>query len=266
MKPSHKALLAALSFLAFPAHCAQADDGILFYHGEPELLRGGGTIRMTQEFVRAKIYKDKAKVYCRFWLHNDGKAKTVRVGFPDGSDHDREYTDEPEKLEPVLEKFRSTVNGRPVRVRLVRTDLRKHDFGFFHVKSVRFGLGETKVVEDWYELPLDSGATNSGNVYIHSFMYPMFSGASWKGKIGQATVQIDFMKGSVSRPRLRKIGTEDSPYSYRDWGELPKSTVYWRGFTKPRAQGRSVTFRRRHFEPGRADDVELYFGPMKPDW
>src|SRR5262245_40040401 len=86
-----------IASIIFPI-AATADDGILYYHGEPELLRNGGTIRMTQEFVRAKIYKDIAKVYCRFWLHNDGKAKTVRIGFPDGSDHDYEVLENPGEI------------------------------------------------------------------------------------------------------------------------------------------------------------------------
>ena len=67
---------------------------VYYFAPQDAKLRNVERVRMKayrvdlEEFVRAKIYKDMAKVYCRFWLHNGGRAKTVRMGFPDGTSHD----------------------------------------------------------------------------------------------------------------------------------------------------------------------------------
>ena len=109
-------LLVALLFVPALAH---ADDGILYFAGPPALMKSGAKIRMVSEFVLAKVRSTDAEVYCRFVLRNEGGATTARIGFPDGSDHDKEEDNDDK---PQLKRFRSVVDGKPVRLSIQKTD------------------------------------------------------------------------------------------------------------------------------------------------
>lgn len=266
---SWRFLLIAVS-VAFAWSCtlpADADDGILYYHGGPQLMKGGANIRMVQEFVRAKVGMKTAKVYCRFVFRNEGPATTARIGFPDGNEQDREHIDDPIVLKPGLRGFRSCVDNRPVTVRVERADLRKSEFAFFHVKNVRFGRNQTRVIEDWYETPLNvsnawSNADSPNAPYplweSRSFSYTMSSGASWKGNIGKATVQVDFESANLRSPNLAPFNIVE--HKSIPWNDLPKSRIYWQGFSKPTVRRGGVVFYRRNFEPVVADDIFIVFG------
>ncbi|MBS1717898.1 MAG: hypothetical protein JSS72_09230 [Armatimonadetes bacterium] len=263
MKTLTVALLLAL------AACMVADDGVLYEFGAPRLMKGHPSIRMVQEFVRAKVLPPNkhhrkefawpsAKVYCRFVFRNDGPATTVKIGFPDICTNREE-----EDTTPDLMNFHSEVDGQPVGIRYESGE----SIQGFHVKHVHFGRHQTRVIEDWYEAPLSGGATNThikdDLMHIRQFHYVMFSGGSWKGPIGRATVVIDFLgfgsKTLSLRPASEFSRDESGAFGYEHWDQINPSTLVWAGFAKPKLKGHRIEFRRTNFKPTEADDIDLFF-------
>lgn len=238
---------------------ARADDGVLYERGGPRLMKGNGTIRMVQEFVRAKVGTVAAKFYCRFVLKNEGPGTVARIAFPDGAMPDDDPDASPSA---VLKHFRSCVDGAPVRTETRRADA-KESFQLFHMKTVRFSRHQTRVVEDWYESPLDDGATSTFNWYVRGLRYVMSSGGSWKGKIDKATVQIEFLTRRLVNPHPEPLDEIGDEYGFRHWDRVPRNYVYWGGFAQPYRQGRSLIFRRRNFKPDENSNIHLAFGARK---
>jgi hypothetical protein len=246
--------------LALAPVFAHADDGILYIAGPPELMKSGAKIRMVSEFVLAKVRSTHAKVYCRFVLRNEGGATTARIGFPDGSDHDKEGDDPDDK--PLLKKFRSVVDGKPVRLSIQKSGS-EDPFAFYHVKNVRFAAHQTLVIEDWYEQPLDEGATDSAT-YIKSFSYTMVSGASWKGLIHKAEVKVCFTNPILKKPAPVELDNCGEVYGMKNLKRMPKNRVFYSGFSKAAVIPHGVVFRARNLKPVQQSNIQVAFGPMKP--
>jgi hypothetical protein len=141
------------------------------------------------------------------------------------------------------------------------------------VKRVSFGPGQTRVIEDWYEQDHSGGLTS---VVLHGygpkgdaalfgscsrFNYIMHSGATWKGNIDEAKVQIEFEEPKFEH--LHAVPTDK-------WKAPPKgvpiksflaSRVMWSGFAYPTVDGNRLTFARKDFKPTKRSDVQLEF-----DW
>jgi hypothetical protein len=234
---------------------ARADDGVLYFHGPPKLLKGGSHIRMVQEYVLAKIGETKADVYCRFVFHNMGGPSVVRVGFPDGV----ENHEEDGNLKPAFKQFHSSVDGHAVATKMVKTPA-DESYGFFYEKVIRFGKGQTRVVEDWYKTPLDDGATSSPYYYVRGFTYVMASGGSWDGKIGSATVKIQLLSKKLQHPHPVPIEQIGNAIDYQGWASIPKHFVFYSGFAKPTHAGNTLVFYRRRFKPTVVADIKLAFG------
>ena len=98
-----------------------ADDGYVSVAGEGgslRLARGKPTaIRMARETVRMDIYPSYYDVTARFIFHNTGRARTVRMGFPESGEASNAG---PQKSQG-FRRFITTVDGQRVRVHRVVT-------------------------------------------------------------------------------------------------------------------------------------------------
>jgi len=264
-------ILLVIAILTLPIG-ALADDGVLYYYGAPRLMHGESRIRMVSEVVSARVYRDHADVHCRFEFQNDGAATMARIGFPDGNDHDFE-DDEPPTAH--LKNFRSTVDGKPDALKIeINASPKSGPFHVFHVKSVRFALGQKHVIEDWYRAPLSGGGTNSivtsphggqENLYVSQFTYIMASGGSWHGNIGGAVLQVEFMEKNFQNLRLVNQKAIGNPINSTTLARLTGNNVIWSGFVTPTASGNRLTFKRQNFKPTAKDDVSLTFDWLRFD-
>ncbi len=242
---------------------ALADDGALFDLGAPRMMHGESSIRMVREYVHATTHRDYSHVYCRFVFKNEGPAANVRIGFPDGNEQGFEEGNE---RYPAFSHFVSTVDGRVVRTRVEITKT-EQIAPTFHVKTVRFAKGQTRVIEDWYDCPFGGGATSTKPAvdkeifYNSCFQYTMESGASWKGTIGSAVVEVEFLAKALSQPKLIPNSESINPRETTRIGPIPKNWVAWSAFAIPHLRGRVVRFSRRNFKPTKNDNVVLWF-----DW
>lgn len=269
MKRSTEALI-VLSVLT-TSTCAFADDGILYTSGAPRLMHGESNIRMIRERVTANVYRKYSDVHCRFVFKNEGPATDARIGFPDGPEIGFEVGDKPYYS---LENFRSAVDGQSVIPKIEVTGV-KPEGGYvadykapvYHVKTVHFAKGQTRVVEDWYRSRHSGGATNSktkkgdDNLYVSQFTYVMASGGSWKGNISEAIVDVSFMEKPLRDIRTIAESQFGDVTESINLGSLPKNRVIWSGFIQPRAKGNRVIFERHNFKPTAKDNITLTF-----DW
>lgn len=178
------------------------DDGSVHESGAPRLMSGHPTVRMLAEHVHIRIGRRSQSADCWFAFNNEGPACEVRMGFPDFGYGAFQTEFELEKYlakkrgEPApvfcaLENFRSWVDGVEAKVSLVPDP---DETGSWHTKRVRFEKGPTRYVKVSYVSLLSGGAAKSVP-YISEANYLMFSGASWKGPIGQADVVFEFKDG-----------------------------------------------------------------------
>lgn len=218
-------LIVAVSFLLCGPKARANEAHLTIKGGSPKYRRGREHphIQLISERVRATIYpprrgkKDfKARVACAFVFKNhSNRPVKVTMGFPE---HGRGGL----RLKDVLlRKFRSTVDGKRVRVRRKvvraaspyrrsralhrsrpRSRPRSSSFGVgnfptpemgnvlraFHVKKVRFGPGQVRTVRVRYWQKLSF----VGNRTSFSFDYILTTGATWKGKIERAQVRVEF--------------------------------------------------------------------------
>ncbi|MBM3470053.1 MAG: hypothetical protein FJX73_04575 [Armatimonadetes bacterium] len=195
-------------------------------------------IRMVSEAVHARIVRDKmggyARVACRFVLRNEGPRQRIRIGFPEDTGGDI-----PER--GLIRRFTSTVNGRPVGVsRVVLTsDGDRGGFFIWWMKDVTFDAGETKQVQNDYEVAL------SGNVEgVAWFTYILSTGANWKGRIGEATLVVDL--GSISPRQVIGLGTKPRKDHHREFLIRPSGA---------KIEGTRLIWRLKDFEPTQRDNI-----------
>lgn len=250
--------LASLVFVL--SAVARADDAALFESGAPRIMSGETTVRMVREDVRMTVYPRYALVTCRFVFKNEGPPTVVKLGFPD---YRQDGEDPDYDLEPRLTHFRSRVDGKEVRVKF---EGNPKTFENFHVKHVRFGRGQVRLVEDSYASELGSGGTSSfltkqDNAYIKNAHYAMYSGASWHGTIARAKVVVDMSHYKPHwHPRITNMGDIDPWGDY--WSDPAHGPIVLAsGFSKPRVSGSKVTFYAENLKPTGDDDIDLYFDP-----
>ena len=210
-------------------------------------------------------------VYCRFVFKNDGTAIDARIGFPDGPDRGFE---EGEKPYFSLEHFRSCIDGKAVSLRMEVAGhdseggrLADYDAPVYHVKSVHFAKGQTRIIEDWYRTDHSGEGTNSmtkkgdENLYISLFTYVMASGGSWNGNIGEAVVDVRFMEKKFRHLRTIAESEFGDVFESKKLNSLPKDRVIWSGYYQPAAHENRVIFEKRNFKPTMKDNISLAF-----DW
>jgi hypothetical protein len=180
---------------------ARADDGaVRGVGGAVQLMQGHPSVRMVSEVVRIQV--PEARVSARFVFHNDGPPVTVEMGFPEEGGGDIAL------LDTHFQGFRSYVDGKRVAVRRVVAS-QGNSYRYWWVKRVRFGRGQTRVVENRYIG--GQGGMSSGDRW---FNYILQSGASWKGPIGRARIICD-IRGLRDFADLKF-----SPAGYRQRGHL----------------------------------------------
>jgi hypothetical protein len=138
------------------------------------------SIRLVFEQIDVTQKRVSAKVTCTFVFKNEGEATIVKMGFP-------EVRDEGNPL-GEFEGFRSRIDGKTVEVK--PTAWVSEPGGFtgrrWWVKTVRFGRGETRVVENSY-----SSRTGTDSHGVRFFHYELKTGKNWSGPIGRALITID---------------------------------------------------------------------------
>jgi hypothetical protein len=143
----------------------------------------------------------------------------------------------------------------------VRT--RQGQIHLFHIKTVPFDANQVRIVEDWYTTPLDSNATYPWGTYERAFHYVMASGGSWRGKIGEATITLEFLIKGLRHPKLKQTDQALKEEASINWNQEKHNTIFWSGFAKPSVHGNVLVFHRKNFKPTEADDIGLIFGPFK---
>lgn len=200
-----------------------ADDGGVYTiaGGAVSLMTSHPSVRMVNEIVTIRMTAKSVKVHCEFLFRNEGKACTVKMGFPE----DYASNGEAGSL-GRLHGFRSSVDGRPVhckykRGKLVSDDTRQSEKQrSWYVKDVAFGAGQTRTVTDDYTTDLGVAASAGETEYqeSRSFTYILRTGASWKGPICTARIIVDTTRVPVDRYNLAF-----SPKGF----EIAKGIVSW---------------------------------------
>ena len=183
---------------------------------------------MVSEKVDVQLALSSPKVRCEFVFKNEGPATTVKMGFPEGyGGVDMDWRDK-----TAFGSFRSWVDGKAAKTKFVPGDPQGHgDYQAWHVKDVHFGAGQTRTVVNEYESGF--GYDSMGGI---SFAYVLRTGASWKGKIGQARITVD-VSGVPSHYSISL-----SPQGYHKEGDV-------------------VTWVLRDFEPN--EDIGVYMMPKR---
>ncbi|HIE51613.1 MAG TPA: YARHG domain-containing protein [Armatimonadetes bacterium] len=169
------------------------------------------SVRMVAEDVHIKLAT--GEVVCQFVFKNEGPATTVLMGFPEGGGGDvrvPEYTN--------FDRFEARVDGVKVPVRrVVPKDQGPAEYQIWWVKRVHFRRGQRRVVRNRYTSSLGS------NIAGYSFFeYILRTGASWKGKIGEARIVVDltglenYSNFSISPQGYRRNGSRIA-WQFRDF-------------------------------------------------
>jgi hypothetical protein len=192
---------------------------------------------------------------CTFTFKNEGAACNARIGFPDFDSHGEEFRS-------FFRAFHSTVDGQPVKTKLEKGDLGKA----WQVKSVPFRSGQTRIVRIVYRMNLGilslNGLGKRGDPpRIHRAEYILSTGRSWRGSIGRSKVVVEFDRSSLMKSPIKAYPeSPEDKFSDSSFWERNKNLVGWRGPSKPKVSGRTLTFERSSWEPTELDDISLTFG------
>jgi len=161
-----------------------ADDGAIEAEGGAfRLMDEHTSVEMVSERVVADLSPGGAEVDCTFVFKNTVDATTVKMGFPEegwnsgglleDTDGFTQFTTwvDGEEVPTTIEKAPPRVGGAMLRWR---------------AKTVQFDAGQERTVRVRYGGPL--GGDSSGFAF---FPYTLYTGASWKGPIGQVEVIIN---------------------------------------------------------------------------
>lgn len=177
-------------------------------------------IAMTAEHVLITMYEDYYTVDARFWLKNEGEAKTIEIGFPENIwewHNGRHY----------LEDFETFVDDEKVQVKRFENPDNDRIELFWYVKQVHFEKNQTRQTRVKYKCPY--GVTASGLYFgIDGFFdYIYGTGKSWKGPIGKITVDIKNLATSKYIMQVcflqKEYGSLDS-YGHSDYQPLPEDS------------------------------------------
>jgi|GEM_PF-2828042 len=257
-----------LSYLAvfLAASClAAADDAAISFGGSPTILHSHPSIHMRSEKVVITVLKNKTLYDCRFVLRNAGAACTVQVGFPDRGFGASETAFEENKSSgknipfSALDDFQSKVDGAAVKT-VLRPEGDKP--ASWHAKLVKFGAGQTHVLEESFSVGNSGGISASGG-FLRELRYVLHTGSSWAGTIGKVKIEVNLSNAGITLPAkplpLSRLGVAEGR-SYSGWAKLPAATVAWKGFAAPQRTSTGLRFFTTNLKPTTADDVVLNFG------
>lgn len=227
-------IAAVLAVLLLASSVALANDSSFGAAGTPyPRPTPSRDIRMVSESVTVRLSQQTARVTCLFVLANEGGSQRVRIGFPEET-----FGDVSER--GLIRWFRSYVNDRPVAVK--RVVIEPVDSGgtfAWWIKEVAFARGETKRIRNEYEIQLSENVLG-----IRWFSYILRTGASWKGRIGRATVTVDL--GPVDPRTVIGLGTKPRGPEEAEMRLTPAGATL---------SGRTLRWQFTNFEPTRGHDV-----------
>lgn len=167
------------------------------------------SVRMESEVVRASL--PSGIVTTRFVFKNTGPKCEVVMIFPETGGVGAANEGPPERT--YFTYFRSWVDGKPIKVaRMPQKGETEHGMSYenWWVKRVPFGANQRRVVVNKYQSP--PGWGGAGEPPTSTFCYVLETGASWKGTIGSAIIEVD-----ISRIKKRSSITAE-PEGYKRKG------------------------------------------------
>jgi hypothetical protein len=149
----------------------------------------GGTLRLMEEHPSVALLaeevvahvdakRDSVSVVARFLLVNTGQASDVLIGFPEDYDGDT-------GARPFF-AFKSYVDGEETPVERVRATEAHSAIEFWWIKKVHFEAGQARWLREEY-----SGRPGGDSGGGSFFEYVLYTGDSWQGKVGIATIEVD---------------------------------------------------------------------------
>ena len=150
------------------------------------------SIRLVAETVQATCFRSFVEYRVDFRFVNEGRARSVKLGFPFNYADRREYASEP----PV--GFQAWQDGRPLRVRVVPANpADRESKNAYFVHRARFAPGPTTITVSYLAEASASargrragakpGDPSFGMAAWHE--YWLHTGSLWKGPIGEAVVR-----------------------------------------------------------------------------
>ncbi|RYG33971.1 hypothetical protein EON81_16830 [bacterium] len=233
--------------------------------GPARLGKSPTTVGMTSEDIRLTVGRNSVRTTCDFVFNNRGPATTVRMGFPNSMDN-MEEEDYAKPLKPILERFRTWVDGREVRAKLVRAAKDDPEWSYY-VKPVSFAKNGRRRVRVTYSTGVGVLATDTrmgGGRYTLMGGYILSSGKGWRGKIGTVSVAVTFLPSSgVKSPTKAYREIDDSGATFNPQrAKIARDprTVWVSGPGNVRTHGRTVQFRVKDLEPEKTDNVFVKWG------
>jgi len=244
----HTGFLTFCASLLAMAACvaASANDGaIVGVGGAMKLMQAHPSVRLVSESVTVRISEERtdrnndlyADVDCVFVFQNTGDAVEVEMGFPEFGWGAWTSLGHMTGTTGFL-SFTSQVDGQPWPTEVVDSQVAPNEsLQRWRVKMVPFAAGQRRTVRDCYRMLLGQ-VIWSEKGSRRTFSYILGTGASWHGKIGLATLHVDFS-------------------SVRNYSILDASPL-----TGMRVSGaKSLTWARRDFEPSEDDNLSVSFVP-----
>ncbi len=194
MKPVLLFLVVIGFLIIYPAY---ADDSALqgVEGGSIQPMGEHFSIRMMSETVDIKLgervgFEWPVFVRCEFLFKNEGPAADVIIGFPE-----RAYASGDASASGRLKGFKSWVDGKPVSVTYKPSSQNKksdysEDYKAWYIKKVHFNAGQIRRIVDIYSARLGSYTSTISSMQF-DFRYVLKTGASWKGSIGSAIINVD---------------------------------------------------------------------------
>jgi hypothetical protein len=164
------------------AGSACADDAAWTYVGGAGNFSHNSQIRMASERVDIRLLDKRSHFRATFVFRNEGPATTVTMAFPEEKHGDK-------KPRGAIHDFFSSVDGIGVKVtrkRLPPAEYATNDYSAVWLKKVRFGAHQTRHVL------VDYWADNGDIGDVVSNKYVLKTGATWKGKIGDCVIHVDW--------------------------------------------------------------------------
>ncbi len=224
-----------------------ADAGWVTGSGNPRLMKDEHeTIAMKSEVVNITVRKKLISVECTFNFENSGPACSVKMGFPDvpldaGDD----------KIYPMFFSYKSYVDGQEAPTKCEED---KEDSVFWHTQIVDFPARSTVSIKDIYTLPAGFSPTSKEGAR-RAFFYFLSTGASWKGPIESAVINVTFAPDVAQKP-LVVLGPRD-----KDSQNIASNNkVKYEASTVPTIKANRLTFTYTNIEPIHNDDLAFEFG------